>query len=91
MTNDSTFTEFLPTRHVPSDIEIAQAANMKLISEIAEEVGILPEELELHGNYKAKVNLEILDRLKDVKDGIYVDVTAITPPPGGWTSHGACT
>ncbi len=83
MTNDSTFTEFLPTRDVPSDIEIAQAANLKLISEIAEEVGILPEELELYGNYKAKVNLEILDRLKDVKDGMYVDVTAITPTPLG--------
>ena len=50
---------------VPSDLEIAQAAEMKPISILAEELGILPEELELYGPYKAKVKLEILDRLKE--------------------------
>jgi formyltetrahydrofolate synthetase len=68
---------------VPSDLEIAQAAEMKPIAQVAEELGILPEELELYGPYKAKVTLDILDRLKDIPDGVYVDVTAITPTPLG--------
>ncbi len=70
---------------VPSDIEIAQAQqpNIKNVAQLAEEVGILPSELELYGNHKAKVRLEILDRLKDVPDGKYIDVTAITPTPLG--------
>jgi formyltetrahydrofolate synthetase len=70
---------------VPSDIDIAQAQQplIKNVAKLAEEVGILPEELELYGNYKAKVRLEILDRLKDVPDGKYIDVTAITPTPLG--------
>ncbi len=68
---------------VPSDIEIAQEAEIKPIRELAEEVGLLPEELELYGDYKAKVKLEVLERLKDVPDGKYIDVTAITPTPLG--------
>jgi methylenetetrahydrofolate dehydrogenase (NADP+)/methenyltetrahydrofolate cyclohydrolase/formyltetrahydrofolate synthetase len=68
---------------VPSDIDIAQEATLKPIMQIAEELGILPEELELYGNYKAKVKLEILERLKGRPDGKYVDVTAITPTPLG--------
>lgn len=68
---------------VPSDIEIAQAAELKPIKTVAEELGLLPEELELHGDYKAKVKLEVLERLKDVPDGKYIDVTAITPTPLG--------
>ena len=68
---------------VPSDIEIAQSVTLKPITQIADEVGLLPSELELHGNYEAKVRLEVLERLKDVPDGIYVDVTAITPTPLG--------
>ncbi len=68
---------------VPSDIEIAQAAELKPITEVAEELGVLPDEIELFGPYKAKVKLEILGRLKDAPDGKYVDVTAITPTPLG--------
>jgi len=70
---------------VPSDIEIAQAQQplLKTVTTIADEVGILPEELEMYGNFKAKVRLEILDRLADVPDGKYIDVTAITPTPLG--------
>src|SRR5512137_882540 len=68
---------------VPSDIEIAQEAKLKPISVIAEEVGLLPEEIEFYGNYKAKVRLDVLERLKDVPDGKYIDVTAITPTPLG--------
>ncbi|NPV77077.1 MAG: formate--tetrahydrofolate ligase [Anaerolineae bacterium] len=68
---------------VPSDIEIAQDSDLKPITQIAEELGILPEELELYGPYKAKVKLEVLERLKDIPDGKYIDVTAITPTPLG--------
>jgi methylenetetrahydrofolate dehydrogenase (NADP+)/methenyltetrahydrofolate cyclohydrolase/formyltetrahydrofolate synthetase len=68
---------------VPSDIEIAQEAKLKPVSVIAEEVGLLPEELEFHGEYKAKVRLSVLERLKDRPDGKYIDVTAITPTPLG--------
>jgi len=68
---------------VPSDLEIAQAAKLKPIVEIAREAGILEEELELYGRYKAKVHLEIRERLKDRPNGKYIDVTAITPTPLG--------
>jgi formyltetrahydrofolate synthetase len=79
---------FTPTKidlkqPVPTDIEIAQGAQLKPIALIAEELGLLPEEVELYGEYKAKVRLSVLDRLKDVPDGKYVDVTAITPTPLG--------
>ncbi|MBE3118712.1 MAG: formate--tetrahydrofolate ligase, partial [Candidatus Atribacteria bacterium] len=80
--------QFVPTKlklihPVPSDIDIAQASDIKPIAQVAEEVGILPEELEYYGPYKAKVKLEILERLKDIPNGKYVDVTAITPTPLG--------
>ena len=68
---------------VPSDIEVAQESDIKPISQITEELGLLPEEIEFYGPYKAKVKLEVLDRLKDIPDGKYIDVTAITPTPLG--------
>ena len=79
---------FVPTklklrRPVPSDIDIAQEAKLKHILQVAEELGIRPDELELYGPYKAKVKLEILERLKNRKNGMYIDVTAITPTPLG--------
>ncbi len=80
--------KFIPTpielkSPVPADIEIAQEATLKPIRQIAEEMGLLPEELELYGDYKAKVKLEVLERLADAPDGKYIDVTAITPTPLG--------
>jgi formyltetrahydrofolate synthetase len=72
---------------VPSDIEIAQEVELKPIAQIAEEVGLLPDEIEFYGPYKAKVKLETLERLKDVPDGIYIEVTAITPTPLGGEEH----
>jgi len=66
-----------------SDLEIAQAAQMRPILEIAESIGIGEDELELYGRWKAKVHLDILDRLKDRPNGKYIDVTAITPTPLG--------
>ncbi|KPL83526.1 formate--tetrahydrofolate ligase [Levilinea saccharolytica] len=68
---------------MPSDIEIAQESDIKPISDVAAELGLLPEEIEFFGPYKAKVKLEVLNRLADVPDGKYIDVTAITPTPLG--------
>ncbi len=70
-------------RPVPSDIEIAQEARIKPILQIAAELGIRENELELYGPYKAKIKLEILERLKNKPNGKYIDVTAITPTPLG--------
>jgi methylenetetrahydrofolate dehydrogenase (NADP+)/methenyltetrahydrofolate cyclohydrolase/formyltetrahydrofolate synthetase len=80
--------KFVPTplklrKPVPSDIDIAQEATLKPIIQVADELGIREDELELYGPYKAKVKLEILERLKDRPDGKYIDVTAITPTPLG--------
>ena len=79
---------FKPTRlklrrPVPADIEIAQEAKIKPILQVAQELGIRENELELYGPYKAKVKLEILARLKNRPNGKYIDVTAITPTPLG--------
>ncbi|NLG40472.1 MAG: formate--tetrahydrofolate ligase [Chloroflexi bacterium] len=79
---------FIPTplelkNPVPADIDIAQAATLKPIAQVAEEMGLLPGELELYGDYKAKIKLEVLERLADAPDGKYIDVTAITPTPLG--------
>ncbi|MCC7119749.1 MAG: formate--tetrahydrofolate ligase, partial [Anaerolineales bacterium] len=70
-------------RPVPSDLEIAQAGKLKSIWQVARELGIREDELEVYGPYKAKIKLEILERLKNRPNGIYVDVTAITPTPLG--------
>jgi len=70
-------------KQVPGDLEIAQAAKLKPIIEIARQIGIKKDELELYGNYKAKIPLSILDRLKDNPSGKYIDVTAVTPTPLG--------
>lgn len=69
--------------NVPSDIEIAQAATLQPIQEIAADAGILPSELELYGETKAKVSLDVRKRLSDRPNGKYVVVTAITPTPLG--------
>ncbi len=70
-------------RPVPSDIEIAQAAEPQRIDAIAAAAGIEPDELEPYGHYKAKVSLDIRDRLADQPNGKYIVVTAITPTPLG--------
>src|SRR3990170_3418130 len=68
---------------MPSSLQIAQAAPLRPIAEIGAELGLLPEELELYGPYKAKVRLEVLRRLADRADGKEIVVTAITPTPLG--------
>ena len=66
-----------------SDIEIAQAANMIPIWEVAEQLNIPKDELEMYGKYKAKLGDELWDRVKDNPDGKLILVTAINPTPAG--------
>jgi methylenetetrahydrofolate dehydrogenase (NADP+)/methenyltetrahydrofolate cyclohydrolase/formyltetrahydrofolate synthetase/formate--tetrahydrofolate ligase len=68
---------------VPGDLEIAQAATVKPIMEIAESIGLTEDDLELYGKYKAKVHLDVLERFAARPQGKYIDVTAITPTPLG--------
>jgi formyltetrahydrofolate synthetase len=72
-----------PKRPVPSDIEIAQEADLRPILEIAEKIGLEMDDLDLYGQYKAKVHLDVLKKLADRPQGKYIDVTAITPTPLG--------
>ncbi len=66
-----------------TDIEIAQGAKMLPIEEVAAKLGIDRKDLELYGDYKAKIKDELYDRLKEKKDGKLVLVTAINPTPAG--------
>jgi len=68
---------------VPSDIAVSRAQRPKLITQIAEEIGIATHELEPYGAYKAKVDLSLLQRLGHRRNGRYVLVTGITPTPLG--------
>ncbi|MEW6552775.1 MAG: formate--tetrahydrofolate ligase [Actinomycetota bacterium] len=69
---------------VPSDLEIAQAAELLPIVEIARKMGLEDDEIDLYGKYKAKIDFDaVLARLKDKPNGKYIDVTAITPTPLG--------
>ena len=69
--------------HMPSSLEIAQEAELRPIAEIAEGAGLEPDEYDLYGKYKAKVSLDVLERLKDKPDGKLICVTAITPTKAG--------
>ena len=66
-----------------SDIEIAQENELAKITEIAKKIGIGEDNLELYGNYKAKISADIWEKIKDNKDGKLILVTAITPTPAG--------
>ncbi len=66
-----------------SDIEIAQQAEMKPISEIAKAIGIDNSEIEPYGHYKAKLSDDLIERVKDNKDGKLILVTAVNPTPAG--------
>jgi methylenetetrahydrofolate dehydrogenase (NADP+)/methenyltetrahydrofolate cyclohydrolase/formyltetrahydrofolate synthetase/formate--tetrahydrofolate ligase len=68
---------------VPSDIEIARAAKLMPISEVASRIGLDADELIPYGTTKAKVHLDTLRRISSRPRGKYVDVTAITPTPLG--------
>lgn len=66
-----------------TDVEIAQSAKMKPISEIAQKLGLEDDDLELYGKYKAKIALEAINRLENNPNGKLVLVTAINPTPAG--------
>ena len=66
-----------------TDIQIAQEATMKPITEVAEQLGITFDELELYGKYKAKITDEYLKRIESNPDGKLILVTAINPTPAG--------
>ncbi|MCR5201965.1 MAG: formate--tetrahydrofolate ligase [Lachnospiraceae bacterium] len=66
-----------------SDIEIAQSAKMVHIKEVAQKIGLVEDDLEYYGKYKAKITDEAIDKVKDNKDGKLILVTAINPTPAG--------
>lgn len=66
-----------------TDIQIAQEATMLPVKEIAKKLNISEDELELYGNYKAKLPLSLRKRLADKKDGKLILVTAVSPTPAG--------
>ena len=66
-----------------TDVQIAQSAQMKPIREIANQLGLVEDDLELYGKYKAKISLEAISKVKDNTDGKLVLVTAINPTPAG--------
>ncbi len=68
---------------IPSDLDIAQAATVKPVLEIAASLGLTEDDLDLYGKYKAKVHLDVLQKFTDRPQGKYIDVTAITPTPLG--------
>src|SRR5436305_8038641 len=68
---------------MPSSLRIAQEATLRPITEIAAAAGLLDEEVEPFGRYKAKIDLSVLDRLASRPDGKLIDVTAITPTKAG--------
>jgi len=65
------------------DLQIAQQAKMKTIIEIAEKLGLSQDDIELYGKYKAKISLDVMEKLKDKKSGKVILVTAINPTPAG--------
>ncbi|KIL44140.1 formate--tetrahydrofolate ligase [Jeotgalibacillus soli] len=68
---------------VPSDIEIAQQATMQNITKIARGIGLVEDDIELFGKYKAKLSYEAIERLKTAKNGRLILVTAINPTAAG--------
>ena len=66
-----------------TDIQIAQEATMLPITEVAKKAGIMPDDLELYGKYKAKLSYELIDKVKDQSKGKLVLVTATNPTPAG--------
>jgi formyltetrahydrofolate synthetase len=68
---------------MPSSLEIAQAAELRPIVEVAEELGLEPSEIAPHGSYKGKIDLGVLERLQDRPDGKLICITALTPTKAG--------
>ena len=73
----------MTTHEMPSSLEIAQRAVLRPVDELAAGLGLLPEEVDLYGRFKAKIDLSVLDRLAASPDAKLIDVTAITPTKAG--------
>ncbi len=73
----------MATTKMPSSLEIAQAATLRPIAELAAEIGLEDDEVDLYGRFKAKVDLSVLERLADRPNGKLIGVTAITPTKAG--------
>lgn len=70
-------------KHVPGDLEIAQAHQLLPISEVAARIGLEEDDIDLYGKYKAKIKLDVLRKFQNRPQGKLIDVTAITPTPLG--------
>ena len=66
-----------------TDVQIAQNASMLPIKDVAGQIGLSEDDLELYGKYKAKISLETIRRLENNQDGKLILVTAINPTPAG--------
>ena len=73
----------MSTATMKSDLEIAQEATLLPVAEIARQLGLSDDDLDFYGKYKAKIHLDVMDRLADRPEGKYIMVTAITPTPLG--------
>ncbi len=73
----------MTAQQMPSSLEIAQSAVLRPIDDVAAELGLLPEEVDLYGRFKAKIDLSVLDRLAGNADAKLINVTAITPTKAG--------
>ena len=73
----------MTAQQMPSSLEIAQSAVLRPIAELAAELGLLPEEVDPYGRFKAKIDLSVLDRLAANPDAKLIDVTAVTPTKAG--------
>jgi formate--tetrahydrofolate ligase len=78
-----TINYFLKEYYMLTDIEIAQRAEMKNIIEVAKNLGISPDDLELYGKYKAKISFDFIEKQKNNKNGKLILVTAVNPTPAG--------
>ena len=74
---------YQPLPNIPVDIEISQKAEMKPIQDIASKLNLNEEDLEVYGKYKAKLEDQSWERIKDRPDGKLILVTAVTPTPAG--------
>ncbi|MEC8394391.1 MAG: formate--tetrahydrofolate ligase, partial [SAR324 cluster bacterium] len=74
---------YQPLPNIPADIEISQKAEMKPIQDIASKLNLNEEDLEVYGKYKAKLEDQSWERIKDRPDGKLILVTAVTPTPAG--------
>ncbi|KAL8168825.1 UNVERIFIED_CONTAM: C-1-tetrahydrofolate synthase, cytoplasmic, partial [Gekko kuhli] len=77
------YNQLSPKVPVPSDIEVSRSCAPKPVGQLAREIGLLSDEVELYGQNKAKILLSTLERLEAQPDGKYVVVTGITPTPLG--------